>query len=117
MGKAQFQEKLQSPKQKSVLIEGDDIYHQVIGWYVQAWKEENHLDVFWKVCINTIKTYLEDGYDVIFNYIVTHISLKQTQEKFKDYDVKFIVLLVKDFILEQLDLLDNITCKGLPNKK
>ncbi len=23
----------------------------------------------------------------------------------------------KEYILEQLDLLDNITCKGLPNKK
>ena len=96
VGKSTISRKIAESKQKSVLIEGDDIYHQVIGGYVQAWKEGNHLDVFWKVCINTIKTYLEDGYDVIFNYIVTQISLKQMQEKFKDYDVKFIVLLVDE---------------------
>lgn len=96
VGKSTISRKIAESKQKSVLIEGDDIYHQVIGGYVQAWKEGNHLDVFWKVCINTIKTYLEDGYDVIFNYIVTQISLKQMQEKFKEYDVKFIVLLVDE---------------------
>ena len=96
VGKSTISRKIAESKKKSVLIEGDDIYHQVIGGYVQAWKEGNHLDVFWKVCINTIRTYLEDGYDVIFNYIVTPISLKQMQGKFKDYDVKFIVLLVDE---------------------
>ena len=35
-------------KEKSVLIEGDDIYGQVIGSYTSAWKEGNHLDIFWK---------------------------------------------------------------------
>lgn len=78
------------------MIEGDDIYHQVIGGYVQAWEEGNHLEVFWKVCINTIKTYLEEGYDVIFNYIVTPTLLRQMQEEFKKYDIKFVVLLVDE---------------------
>lgn len=94
VGKSTISRKIAESKKKSALIEGDDIYHQVIGGYVQAWKEGNHLEVFWKVCISTIRTYLEDGYDVIFNYIVTPTPLKQIQEEFKDYDIKFIVLLV-----------------------
>ena len=94
VGKSTISRKIAEYKKKSALIEGDDIYHQVIGGYVQAWKEGNHLEVFWKVCISTIRTYLEDGYDVIFNYIVTPTPLKQIQEEFKDYDIKFIVLLV-----------------------
>ena len=96
VGKSTISKGIAESKKKSALIEGDDIYHQVIGGYVQAWKEGNHLDVFWKVCINTIKAYLEEGYDVIFNYIVTPTPLKQMQEEFKDYDIKFIVLLVDE---------------------
>ncbi len=96
VGKSTISKKIAESKKKSVLIDGDDIYHQVIGGYVQAWKEENHLDVFWKVCTNTIRTYLENGYDVIFNYIVTSTPLKQMYEEFKDYYIKFIVLLVDE---------------------
>ena len=69
MGKSTISRRIAESKNKSVLIEGDDIYHQVVGGYVQAWKEGNHLDTFWKICLSSIKTYLEDGYDVIFNYV------------------------------------------------
>lgn len=96
VGKSTISKKIAESKKKSVLIEGDDIYHQVIGGYVQAWKEGNHLDVFWKVCTNTIRTYLENGYDVIFNYIVTSTPLNQMYEEFKEYYIKFIVLLVDE---------------------
>ena len=99
VGKSTISRKIAESKNKSVLLEGDDIYHQVVGGYVQAWKEGNHLDIFWKVCISTIRTYLEDGYDVIFNYIVTPTQLKQMQEEFKDYDIKFVVLLVDEKML------------------
>ena len=96
VGKSTISKRIAESKKKSVLIDGDDIYHQVIGGYVQAWKEGNHLDVFWKVCTNTIRTYLENGYDVIFNYIVTSTPLKQMYEEFKDYYIKFIVLLADE---------------------
>ena len=94
--KSTISRKIAESKEKSVLIEGDDIYHQVIGGYVQAWKEGNHLNTFWKVCISIIRTYLEDGYDVIFNYIVTPKILKQIQKEFKEYNIKFVVLLVDE---------------------
>ncbi|MBR0491406.1 MAG: hypothetical protein IJJ82_05105 [Clostridia bacterium] len=96
VGKSTISRKITQSKKKSVLIEGDEIYHQVVGGYVQAWKEGNHLDVFWKVCISTIRTYLEYGYDVIFNYIITSTPLKKMQGDFKGYDIKFIVLLVDE---------------------
>ena len=96
VGKSTVSRKIAESKNKSVLMEGDDIYHQVVGGYVQAWKEGNHLDVFWKVYISTIRIYLENGYDVIFNYIVTPKPLKQMEGEFKDYDIKFIVLLVDE---------------------
>lgn len=96
VGKSTISQKLANSNNKSVLIEGDDIYHQVVGGYVQAWKKGNHLKTFWKVCITTIKIYLQDGFDVIFNYIVTPENLNLIKTEFKDYTIKFIVLLVDE---------------------
>ena len=96
VGKSTVSRKIANLKNKSVLIEGDDIYHQVVGGYVQAWKKGNHLSTFWKVCINIIRIYLEEDYDVVFNYIVTPAVLKQLQNEFKNYSIKFIVLLVDE---------------------
>ena len=39
VGKSTISKKLAQLKDKSVLIEGDEIYHQVVGGYIQAWKE------------------------------------------------------------------------------
>lgn len=96
VGKSTISRRIAKSKEKSVLIEGDDIYHQIIGGYVQAWKDGNHLDVFWKVSISTISIYLEEGYDVVFNYIVTPMQLGRMKEEFKEYNIKFIVLLVDE---------------------
>lgn len=96
VGKSTISKKIAELKHKSVLIEGDDIYHQVVGGYVQAWKEGNHLQTFWKVCINTIKIYLEEGFDVVFNYIVTPENLELIKNELNFYTIKFIVLLVDE---------------------
>lgn len=103
VGKSTVSKKIAESKDKSALIEGDEIYHQVVGGYIPAWKQGNHLDVFWKVCISTIRTYLEAGYDVIFNYIVTPTPLQQMKKEFKNYTIKFVVLLVDEITLLSRD--------------
>ena len=99
VGKSSISKRLAESKNKSVLIEGDDIYHQVVGGYVQAWKDGNHLETFWKVCLKSIKIYLEDGYDVIFNYIINPENIDIIRNKFSNYNIKFVVLLVDEEIL------------------
>ena len=54
VGKSTISNMIAESKEKSALIEGDTIYHQVIGGYEVAWKEGNHLDTFWKVCIRLL---------------------------------------------------------------
>ena len=103
VGKSTISRKVAESKTKSVLIEGDYIYSQVIGSYESAWKEGNHLDVFWDVSINSIKTYLSYGYDVIFNYIVTPNILVKFKEEFKQYTTKFVVLLSDEETLLKRD--------------
>lgn len=93
VGKSTISRALAEKLDKSVLIEGDEIYAHVIGGYVSAWKEGNHLEVFWKVCIDMIKRYLEYGYDVVFNYIINPKDVKNIQEAVKDVETKFVVLL------------------------
>ena len=99
VGKSTISNGIAELSNKSALVEGDFLYQQVIGGYVSPWKEGNHLDTFWKISINTIKTYLEDGYDVVFNYIIEPERLEVLKETFKDYEIKFIVLLVSEEIL------------------
>ena len=93
VGKSTISYQIAKNKTKSALIEGDNIYNQVIGGYTSAWKVGNHLDIFWKICLNNIEIYLKNGYDVIFNYIVTPHSFNIIKEKFKKYNVKFIILM------------------------
>ena len=111
VGKSTVSKKLAEKSAKSVLIEGDEIYHQVIGGYAPAWKEGNHLDVFWEVCINTIKIYLENDYDVVFNYIVTPENLDKLKLAFSAFQIKFAVLMVDEEILMLRDSLRDEDCQ------
>ncbi|MBP3595868.1 MAG: AAA family ATPase [Clostridia bacterium] len=103
VGKSSISKRIAQNRKKSVLIEGDDIYSQVIGGYVSAWKAENHLELFWKICFTNISIYLEAGFDVIFNYIITPEIFTQIKDKFKNYNTKFVVLLTDDATLLQRD--------------
>ena len=111
IGKSTISKELAKSYNKSALIEGDDIYHQVIGGFVQAWKEGNHLKTFWKVCVNIIKTYFEDGFDVVFNYIITPENLELIKTAFKDYNVKFVVLITDEATLLARDKERPIDCQ------
>ena len=94
VGKSTISKKVAKYLPKSVLIEGDDIYHQVVGSYKSAWEKGNHLDIFWKVCIDIINDYLNEGYDVVFNYIINKDKFDELKKIFDD--LKMIVLLVNE---------------------
>lgn len=113
VGKSTISKELAKSSSKSVLIEGDDIYHQVVGGYVPAWKDGNHLQTFWKVCMEIIKIYLDDGYDVIFNYIITPKNIEMIKDKLKSYIIKFVVLLTDEttLLLRDKERLENFQMK------
>ena len=111
VGKSTISKKLAMTSKKSALIEGDDIYHQVVGGYVPAWKPENHLKTFWKICINTIKIYLEDGFDVVFNYIVTPQNVDLIKSSIQNYNIRFVILLTDESTLLSRDKQRPIDCQ------
>ena len=103
VGKSTVSKELALSLKKSVLLEGDDFYHQVINSYIPAWKEGNHLNIFWKVVIDTINNYLNAGYDVIFNYIIPKDKFNELKSIFKKYNTKFIVLLASESTIIKRD--------------
>ncbi len=111
VGKSTISLKLAESLEKSALIEGDDIYGHVVGGYVSPWKEGNHLELFWKVSISTIREYLKEGYDVVFNYIISPQNLKMIQDAFSGTKIKFVVLLADEETLLKRDALRPVDCQ------
>ena len=102
VGKSTISRKIAEASVKSALIEGDDLYGQIVGGYIDPWKEGNHLETFWKLSISSIRVYLEDGFDVVFNYIISPEQFDMIRSEFNDYKISFSVLLVdEETILER----------------
>ena len=111
VGKSTISKLLAEKLDKSILIEGDDIYHMVISGYVSAWKPNNHLELFWKNIISLIQNGLENGYDVVFNYIINKKDYELLKDKFKEYNIIFKVLLVSEEELLRRDKLRDPSCR------
>ena len=111
VGKSTLSQALAESLEKSVLIEGDSIYHLVIGSYVSAWKEGNHLPFFWENSLLLIENSLKHGYDVIFNYIFSYEDLVFLQEKLHDYPIRLTVLMTTEEELLRRDQLRPEDCR------
>lgn len=96
VGKSTVSRLIAGSSPRSALIEGDDLYAQIIGGYVAPWEEGNFLDTFWKLSLSSIRIYLEDGFDVVFNYIISPEQLGMIRKEFSDYEIRFAVLLVDE---------------------
>ena len=103
VGKSTISKEIAKSSNKSVLLEGDEFYDHVVSSYVSAWKEGNHLDIFWKEVVNSIKLYLDNNYDVVFNYIIGDTKYKELKDIFKDYKTKFVVLLTDEKTIIERD--------------
>ena len=82
VGKSTISKMIAENLERSVLIEGDDVYHLVVGGYVSPWLEGNHLNLFWKNVLSLIKNSLENGYDVVFNYILDQEQVADIKNNF-----------------------------------
>ena len=111
VGKSSISEALASRFKKSAVVEGDTIYNQIVGGYIPAWKEGNHLELFWELSMMNIQFYLDRGYDVVFNYIFNKDSLKKIVNNTYCENIKFIVLMT-----DEETLLKSFIQKGFEEK-
>ena len=93
IGKSTVSNALASKLARCAIVEGDDIYNQVVSGAVKPWLKGNHLDVMWKNCIAITKNYLDAGIDVIFNYIVHKENLVMLKKAFANYEIHFILMM------------------------
>ena len=103
VGKSTISSKLAESLDKSALVEGDEIYHFVRGGYVSPWKEDNHLDVFWKNSLDVINNFISMDYDVVYNYIINKQELDKIKNNFPNSRIKFIILIASPEILVKRD--------------
>lgn len=111
VGKSTISKEIAKTRKKSALIEGDEIYHLVEGGYISPWKEGNHLKVFWENCTDIIKNFLDNEYDVIFNYIINKEKIKELKQKFSETETKFIVLMVDENTILKRDAMREEECQ------
>lgn len=111
VGKSTVSYEIGKKLEKSVVIEGDTIYNFFVGGRIRPWYPEAPLDLFWKNSIMLIKSYLENGYDVVFNYIIKKNQLKKLQEEFKNYEFIFTCLLTDEKTIIERDLLRPEDCR------
>ena len=105
VGKSTISKSLAVSLPKSVLIEGDTIYNFFVSDRISPWKPNAPLDLFWSNSIYLIKSYLEKGYNVIFNYIISPTNLKRITEEIKHYEINFSLLIASPEVLIKRDKL------------
>lgn len=111
VGKSTISEKVAKSLDKSVLIEGDAIYNFFVGGRISPWKDNAPIELFWQNSINLIKSYLDNGYDVVFNYIINKNKFEELKDIFKEYPIKFILLLTTEEELLKRDQTRPIDCR------
>ena len=111
VGKSTISKLIAKNLSKSVLIEGDEIYHLVVGGYVSPWKEGNQLNLFWKNCKSIINNSLNEKFDVVFNYILSKEQVLNIKQSFKDCEIKFVCLMVNEKTIVERDKLRPIDCQ------
>ena len=111
VGKSTVSRCIAEKLEKSVLIEGDDIYNQFVGGRISPWKKDAPIELFWDNCIYLINKYLENGYDVVFNYIIHKERLEIIKKKIIDCELHFNVLLVDEKNLLERDKLRPEDCQ------
>lgn len=103
-GKSTLAEKIAKSRYKSINIEGDTIYNMVVGGKKEPWNDTE--DYLLKLmCLSMAKIahiYINDGFDVIVNYVFEVKELKYFIN-FLPSDLKTRILL--NFILPDFDTL------------
>lgn len=111
VGKSTISKIIARRKEKSALIEGDDIYHLVCGGYVKPWLEDNHLEIFWENCIDLIENFLDRKYDVVFNYICTPKDIEYIKDKIQNTKIKLSILMANEETLMRRDKMRKLDCQ------
>lgn len=104
VGKSTVSNALAESLSKCAVLEGDEIYHQVKSGCVKPWLEGNHVDLMWKNIVCLAQNYLDEGFDVIINYIIYKDDLEFIVNSISGHDIHFIVLMAERDTVAKRDI-------------
>ena len=67
--------------------------------------------MFWQNCTSIITNSINNGYDVVFNYILSKEQVLDIKQMFLNCEIKFICLLVDEKTIVERDKLRPIDCQ------
>ena len=105
VGKSTISLKVAEALEKSVLLEGDDIYHFIVGGYISPWREGNYLEYYWKNIIDIMKNSLSYGFDIVYNHIMDKEQVADIKKHFPNCEIKFVCLMVDEETIVKRDKL------------
>lgn len=114
VGKSTIAKEIAKNMENSALIEGDRIYHMVIGGYVKPWNDDGvYLELFWDNVIALTENFIKRGITVVIDYIIYPEDLKKVVKilKAKNVEIKYTVLIAEENALLKRDNERNIDCQ------
>lgn len=91
----------------ALVVNADDYYHEENKENIAPWEEGGEIitERMWKRCFDMIEKSLNEGKDVIFNYLISRGELTAILEKFEKYNCHFVCLMAS---LDELIKRDDI---------
>jgi 2-phosphoglycerate kinase len=99
VGKSTVSKEVAKRFNSSSFIEGDFIYHMIIGGYVNPWEDTGeYMDLLWQNIAGLSLNFVEKKITTVLDYIVFPEHLKKLMGLFdrKNLKVKYIVLISKE---------------------
>ncbi|MCT4595644.1 MAG: AAA family ATPase [Anaeromicrobium sp.] len=106
VGKSTISARLAQSFEKSVHINGDLIYHMVVGGYLPPWKDNGELmRLMWSNVSDLTKNYLERSYDIVVDYIVfpEHLKYLSDLRKRSGIILKYVILMANEEVIRERD--------------
>lgn len=91
-GKSTVSRLIAQESPRSILIEGDWVYHLVAGGYIAPWIEGNHKPLFWANVESIIENALSMDYDVVFEYVLFPADFERLKRRFGKTMLAFVLL-------------------------
>lgn len=106
-GKSTTSRALAERLSRSALIDGDDVYHMVIGGNRNPWQSPFHVRLMWQNIAALARRFVESGHDVVVNYVIFREDVRLFKEALgsiaDEAAMKFVLLAVDEDELRRRD--------------
>ena len=114
VGKSTISRMIAQNIKKSAFIEGDILYHMIIGGYVKPWEDDGtYMELFWENVLALTENFIKRGISVSFEYVVFPEHIVKFLKKFSERNipVNYVVLLADEDTIRERDSMREVDCR------